>query len=78
MDAIINTLVGTGISGVMLAFFIWYLNKQDSAHKEERKEWTSTSNRHVEKFTEVVEKNTTALIKMEEALKDARCRFKRE
>ena len=76
MDSIINTLVGTGISGVMLAFFIWYLTKQDNEHKAERKEWTSTSNRHVDKFTEVVEKNTTALIKMEETLKDAKCRHR--
>lgn len=76
MEPIINSLVGTGISGVMLAFFVWYLNKQDTAHKEERKEWTTGTNHHVERFTDVVEKNTTALVKMEETLKDAQCRFK--
>ncbi len=75
MESVIQSLVGTGISGIMLAFFIWYINKKDDAHTSERKDWKTTSDEHVKTFTTVVEKNTVALIKMEETLKDAQCKF---
>jgi len=75
MEELIKQLLSNGIPGVMLAFFIWYLNKQDGAHKEERKQWTDRLDNHVDKFTSVVDKNTTALVKMEETLKDAKCNY---
>lgn len=75
MESIIQQLVGTGISGLMLAFFIWYLNKKDNEHNTERKDWKTTSDEHVKTFTNVVEKNTVALIKMEETLKDTQCKY---
>jgi hypothetical protein len=70
-----DLLLQNGIPGIMLAWFIWYLQKRDKTHEEERATWKASSDRHVDKFTEVVDKNTTALIKMEENLKKAQCNF---
>jgi hypothetical protein len=75
MEPIFQTLLGSGISGAMLVFFIWYLNKKDDTHQAERKEWKTTSDTHVQKFTDVVEKNTIAIIRMEKTLEEAQCKF---
>lgn len=75
MESLFQPLLATGIPGIMLVYFIWYLNKKDNDHTTERKEWKATSDEHVKTFTNVVEKNTVALIKMEETLKDAQCKY---
>lgn len=76
MEPLIQPLVTTGVSGIMLAFFIWYLTRRDADHKEERAEWKTSSDTHVSRFTEVVEKNTTALISMERTLERAECQYR--
>lgn len=77
MDAILQTLIANGIPGIMLAFFIWYVNKKDDTHASERKEWKETSDEHVQKFTDVVEKNTVAITNMERTMEQARCHYSR-
>ena len=77
MDAITSNLVNLGVSGCMLAFFIWYLNKKDNEHREERGEWMQQSGTQANKFSEVIEKNTTALVTMQQRVDKAECKFQR-
>ena len=61
MEPILEALAQYGIAGIFLAVLVYYLNKLTDIHRQERSEWTSMNDRHVEKFSQVIEKNTEAL-----------------
>jgi len=74
MEAIIEALAQYGIAGVFLAVLVYYLNKLTDIHRQERKEWSETNDRHVEKFSNVIEKNTDALTAMRMEINNAKCK----
>ena len=74
MEAIIEALAQYGIAGVFLAVLVYYLNKLTDIHRQERKEWSDTNEKHVEKFSAVIEKNTDALTAMRMEINNAKCK----
>jgi len=73
MDAAVQTLIELGAVGAILVVVLIYLFKLTKMHNEERDKWREDNNRHVEKFSSVVEKNTDAMSKLNtniEILKD--------
>lgn len=79
MDAILQPLLGGGVTGIMLAFFIYYVNKKDKEHREERKEWTNQLVEIANKTTAVVDDNTRAMVNIERTMGDvvkaAKCNY---
>jgi len=74
MEAILEALTQYGIAGVFLAVLVYYLNKLTDIHRQERKEWAETNDKHVEKFSNVIEKNTDALTAMRMEINNAKCK----
>lgn len=74
MEQIIAALVDYGMAGIILAILLFYLNKLTNIHRDERKEWQVANNKHVEKFAEVIEKNTQAYIELRGEVKDSKCK----
>jgi len=73
MDAAVQTLIELGSVGAILVVVLIYLFKLTKMHNEERDKWRQDNNRHVEKFSDIVEKNTDAMSKLNtniEILKD--------
>jgi len=75
-DKLIGEFLNYGVAGLMIItllvfirFLIVYINKLDTNHSQEREDWKKESNRHVEKFAEVVEKSTEALTTMNGKIK---------
>jgi len=62
MESIITAFAQMGALGIMLAYMIYKENKTAQTHKEERDEWHKSSQGRTDKMTEVVEKNTTAIV----------------
>tara|TARA_Y100001938_G_C8002626_1_gene385549 strand:- start:460 stop:693 length:234 start_codon:yes stop_codon:yes gene_type:complete len=76
MDAILEALASYGIAGIFLAVLVYYLNKLTDIHREERKEWSTANNDHVDKFAEVIGENTKALTEMRSEIRENRCKVK--
>ena len=76
MDAILEALASYGIAGIFLAVLVYYLNKLTDIHREERKEWSTENNDHVDKFAEVIGENTKALTEMRSEIRENRCKIK--
>ena len=74
MESILEALAQYGIAGVFLAVLVYYLNKLTDIHRQERREWAETNDKHVEKFSTVIEKNTDALSAMRMELNNAKCK----
>jgi len=74
MEQIIAALVDYGMAGIILAILLFYLNKLTNIHRDERKEWQEANNKHVEKFAEVIEKNTQAYTELRSEVKDNKCK----
>ena len=74
METILAALAQYGIAGVFLAVLVYYLNKLTDIHRHERAEWAQTNDRHVEKFSQVIEKNTDALTAMRIEINNAKCK----
>jgi hypothetical protein len=74
MESILEALAQYGIAGVFLAVLVYYLNKLTDIHRQERREWAETNDKHVEKFSTVIEKNTDALTAMRMELNNAKCK----
>lgn len=74
MESILEALGQYGIAGIFLAVLVYYLNKLTDIHRQERAEWAQTNDRHVEKFSQVIEKNTDALTAMRIELNNAKCK----
>ena len=74
METILEALAQYGIAGVFLAVLVYYLNKLTDIHRHERAEWAQTNDRHVEKFSQVIEKNTDALTAMRIEINNAKCK----
>lgn len=62
MESIITALAQMGALGIMLAYMIYKENKTAESHKTERDEWHKSSQIRNDKMTDVVEKNTTAIV----------------
>jgi len=74
MDAILEALASYGIAGIFLAVLVYYLNKLTDIHREERKEWQTANDKHVEKFSEVIGETTKALTEMRQEVRENRCK----
>ena len=74
MEPILEALAQYGIAGIFLAVLVYYLNKLTDIHRQERREWAETNDKHVEKFSTVIEKNTDALTAMRMELNNAKCK----
>jgi hypothetical protein len=74
MESILEALAQYGIAGIFLAVLVYYLNKLTDIHRQERAEWAQTNDRHVEKFSQVIEKNTDALTAMRIELNNSKCK----
>jgi len=75
MEPITTALLEHGITGIMLAFFIWYLVRRDTQHQDERKEWKGTMEGHVDKVIDCLDKNTAALNQLNVRVENAECKF---
>jgi len=76
MEQFLGGLVNNGIAGIMLAFFVWYLVRRDSEHKEERKVWIAQNEQHFTAISVLIDKNTTAFKDMEKVISQNECKFK--
>lgn len=74
MEQIIGALTEYGMAGIILGILLYYLNKLTDIHREERKEWQTANDKHVEKFSEVIGDSTKALTEMRAEIRESRCR----
>jgi len=74
MEQIIAALTDYGMAGIILGILLYYLNKLTDIHREERREWQSANDKHVEKFSEVIGESTKALTEMRAEIRENKCK----
>jgi len=74
MEQIITALTDYGMAGIILGILLYYLNKLTDIHREERREWQSANDKHVEKFSEVIGESTKALTEMRAEIRENKCK----
>ena len=71
LEPFLTPLISSGISGIILAYFMWNANKKDDRQHEFKKEWLAAmieGNKIAQKFTDAVTHNTTVLDRVVEHL----------
>jgi hypothetical protein len=76
MDILLNSLVEMGVLGIFLGTLLFYLNKITNDHKTERSEWSKANQDHVNRFADIIEKNTQELAKMRMDVRENKCKAK--
>ena len=75
MEILLEAFTQYGIAGVFLGVLIFYLNKLTDIHRDERKDRQEANDKHVDKFSDVIDDNTKALVEMRGELKENRCKM---
>ena len=76
MDILLNSLVEMGVLGIFLGTLLFYLNRITNDHKTERSEWSKANQDHVNRFADIIEKNTQELAKMRMDVRENKCKMK--
>lgn len=76
MDILLNSLVEMGVLGVFLGTLLFYLNRITNDHKTERSEWSKANQEHVNRFADIIEKNTQELANMRMDVRENKCKMK--
>jgi hypothetical protein len=76
MDILLNSLVEMGVLGIFLGTLLFYLNRITNDHKTERSEWSKANQDHVNRFADIIEKNTQELAKMRMDVRENKCKVK--
>lgn len=58
---LIGYLLNYGLAGAIFIVFIIYINHKEKQHSIEREAWMNQSNKHVDRFSRVIEESTKAL-----------------
>jgi hypothetical protein len=74
MEQVFTSLADYGMAGIILMILLYYLNKLTDIHREERKEWQTANDKHVEKFSEVISESTKALTEMRSEIRENKCK----
>ena len=65
-----------GVLGIFLGTLLFYLNRITNDHKSERSEWSKANQDHVNRFADIIEKNTQELAKMRMDVRENKCKVK--
>ena len=65
-----------GVLGIFLGTLLFYLNRITNDHKNERAEWSKANQDHVNRFADIIEKNTQELAKMRMDVRENKCKVK--
>lgn len=76
METLLAAATAYGPLGLGIGVLIYYMSKILDQHREERKEWSSANNDHVDKFATVIAENTRALTEMKTEVRENRCKMK--
>jgi hypothetical protein len=76
MDILLNSLVEMGVLGIFLGTLLFYLNRITNDHKTERSEWSKANQDHVNRFADIIEKNTQELANMRMDVRENKCKMK--
>jgi hypothetical protein len=76
MDILLNSLVEMGVLGIFLGTLLFYLNRITNDHKTERSEWSKANQEHVNRFADIIEKNTQELANMRMDVRENKCKMK--
>lgn len=75
MEILLSALTDLGVIGIFLGTLLFYLNRITTDHKSERKEWSVANQDHVNRFADIIEKNTEKLAEMQNSVKDNKCKI---
>ena len=76
MDILLDSLVEMGVLGIFLGTLLFYLNRITNDHKSERSEWSKANQEHVNRFADIIEKNTQELANMRMDVRENKCKMK--
>tara|TARA_R110001599_G_scaffold46212_2_gene135661 strand:- start:1590 stop:1820 length:231 start_codon:yes stop_codon:yes gene_type:complete len=76
MEILLSALTDLGVIGIFLGTLLFYLNRITTDHKSERKEWTVANQEHVNRFADIIEKNTQELANMRVNVRENKCKMK--
>jgi hypothetical protein len=76
MEILLSSLSEIGIIGIFLGTLLFYLNRITQDHKTERSEWSKANQDHVNRFADIIEKNTQELANMRVNVRENKCKMK--
>lgn len=76
MEILLSSLSEIGVIGIFLGTLLFYLNRITEDHKTERSEWSKANQDHVNRFADIIEKNTQELANMRVNLRENKCKMK--
>jgi hypothetical protein len=76
MEILLSSLSEIGIIGIFLGTLLFYLNRITQDHKIERSEWSKANQDHVNRFADIIEKNTQELANMRVNVRENKCKMK--
>ncbi len=76
MEILLSSLSEIGVIGIFLGTLLFYLNRITEDHKTERSEWSKANQDHVNRFADIIEKNTQELANMRVNVRENKCKMK--
>tara|TARA_R110001599_G_scaffold129074_2_gene303152 strand:- start:8583 stop:8813 length:231 start_codon:yes stop_codon:yes gene_type:complete len=76
VDILLSALTELGVIGIFLGTLLFYLNRITQDHKEERELWSNANQEHVNRFAEIIERNTNELANMRLDVRENKCKVK--
>ena len=76
MEILLSSLSEIGIIGIFLGTLLFYLNRITQDHKIERSEWSKANQDHVNRFADIIDKNTQELANMRVNVRENKCKMK--
>ena len=76
INILLTALTELGVIGIFLGTLLFYLNRITQDHKAERMEWSKTNQEHVNRFADIIERNTQELANMRLDVRENKCKVK--
>jgi len=76
MNILLTALTELGVIGIFLGTLLFYLNRITQDHKAERMEWSKANQEHVNRFADIIERNTQELANMRLDVRENKCKVK--
>lgn len=76
MDILLSAATELGVIGIFLGTLLFYLNRITQDHKVEREAWSKANQEHVNRFAEIIERNTNELANMRLDVRENKCKVK--
>ncbi len=76
INILLTALTELGVIGIFLGTLLFYLNRITQDHKAERMEWSKANQEHVNRFADIIERNTQELANMRLDVRENKCKVK--